>query len=291
MESITTYGITQESLDEIMAKSPDKMTEPEKEIWRKEVLARCAATTKRCNETLAKSHETKKIMEDTEASSKRLEDKWQEFQDTFKRTMQAIVGKIGEGIGTLVDVNQMDQIKELSKFSPKKMTALKAGKLLKNKKNVVILTGAGLSAASGIPTFRGNDGLWTKKYKNCTKPEDIATLSYFNQWPDQKWEWMYDFTELVEKSKPNGGHLAICQFQEYCFQNDIKCTLITQNIDDLHCRVMKKSKVFKSKSLEEGSKGYGFTDNVLEIHGNIRYMRCHKECSKDLYPIPPKSTL
>lgn len=85
------------------------MTDPEKDIWRKEVLHRCAETTylfmflnlyrKRCNETLAKSEETKKIIAESDAASRRLEAKWQEFQDQFKRTMEAIVGSIGESLG------------------------------------------------------------------------------------------------------------------------------------------------------------------------------------------------
>lgn len=171
------------------------------------------------------------------------------------------------------------------------MKASDAGKLLKGWKNIIILTGAGLSAASGIPTFRGNNGLWTKKYKNCEKPEDLATLKYFKEWPDQKWLWTYDFIDLINSSEPSKGHEAICQFQEYCHQNDIKWTLITQNIDDLHCRVIKKSKVLKPKSKEKGTKEFGFTDNVHEIHGNIKYMRCFAECSLNLYPVPPRSSL
>ena len=76
--------------------------------------------------------------------------------------MKSLVDKIAEGLeGGALQTN-LDHIQEKSQFTPQIMKTEEAGKLLKDKKNVIILTGAGLSASSGIPTFRGNDGLWTK---------------------------------------------------------------------------------------------------------------------------------
>ena len=97
------------------------------------------------------------------------------------------------------------------------MTAAEAGKLLIGKNRILILTGAGLSAASGIPTFRGNDGLWIKEYKNCESPEEMATLEYFKKYPEEEWKWNIDFLELMAKWKPNAGHKAILKFQEFCY--------------------------------------------------------------------------
>jgi len=175
---------------------------------------------------------------------------------------------------------------EESKLSPQKMTASEASKLLKDKKHVVILTGAGLSAASGIPTFRGNDGLWTKKYKHCDKPEDLATLAFFQKHPEIKWEWTHDFYELWKKSQPNDGHRAIVEFQEFWKLNGMKWSLITQNIDDLHSRLIKQSKVLNVANKQEGEEGFGFTPNVFEIHGNLNYVRCFKEWCLELKKMP-----
>jgi len=160
-----------------------------------------------------------------------------------------------------------------------------ASELLSYKTNIMILTGAGLSAASGIPTFRGNDGLWTKKYKHCETPEELATLKFFKAHPEVKWQWTHDFYELCKNAEPNAGHKAIVQFQEHCKLNGKQCHLVTQNIDDLHARLIQESKILKPTVTSEGEPGFGFTDFVYEIHGNLSYSRCFQECSKALKPV------
>lgn len=78
----------------------------------------------------------------------------------------------------------------------------------------MILTGAGVSAASGIPTFRGQDGFWKKKktYGGCENPEEILTYDFFNKNPAAVWEWHYDFFQLQAKCRPNLSHKLICEF-------------------------------------------------------------------------------
>jgi len=116
---------------------------------------------------------------------------------------------------------------------------------LKNAKSVVVSTGAGVSAESGVPTFRGEDGLW-KKFR----AEELATFDAFQANPELVWEWYQYRRELINKIKPNPGHYAIAEmpklFDEF--------HLITQNVDGLH-RVA-------------GS------ENVVEIHGNIKRNKC-----------------
>lgn len=120
--------------------------------------------------------------------------------------------------------------------------------LLCNTNRVVVLTGAGISAESGIPTFRGEDGLW-KKYR----AEELATPTSFNQNPNLVWEW-YDWRRgIIGQKAPNSGHKVLAQW-ENTFPS---FSLITQNIDGLHQKA--------------GSK------NILELHGNIWKMRCTKE--------------
>jgi NAD-dependent deacetylase len=110
--------------------------------------------------------------------------------------------------------------------------------LLQSAPSVCVLTGAGISAESGIPTFRGPGGLWRD-----FRPEDLATPQAFARDPKLVWEW-YDWRrQLIAKAEPNAGHFAIAKF-----------TVVTQNVDGLHQRA--------------GSR------NVLEIHGSIWEVRC-----------------
>ncbi len=113
---------------------------------------------------------------------------------------------------------------------------------------VAILTGAGISAESGIPTFRGEEGLW-KKYR----PEELATPTAFSQDPKLVWEW-YDWRRgIIGQREPNPGHKVIARWEE-TFPT---VSLITQNIDGLHQKA--------------GSK------NIWELHGNIWKLRCTEE--------------
>jgi len=116
---------------------------------------------------------------------------------------------------------------------------------LKNAYNVTILSGAGLSAESGVPTFRGKDGLW-----NNHKVEELATIESLNNNTEAFWEFYHYRRKLLKEIKPNFGHFAAVDFENYF--DDFN--LITQNVDDLHNQA--------------GSK------NLVELHGNITRNRC-----------------
>ncbi|MCX7823538.1 MAG: NAD-dependent deacylase [Syntrophobacterales bacterium] len=107
------------------------------------------------------------------------------------------------------------------------------------------LTGSGISAESGIPTFRGKDGLW-----NRYRPEDLATPEAFRRDPEVVWRWYAWRMERVWSANPNPAHYALRELEEMGL---LKC-LITQNVDDLHERA-----------------GSG---NVVHIHGSIKVVRC-----------------
>lgn len=122
---------------------------------------------------------------------------------------------------------------------------------LKNDPNVAVLTGAGISAESGLATFRGPGGLW----KNF-RPEDLATPEAFRRDPKTVWEW-YNFRRgKVHEHAPNPGHYALAQLESRCKN----FSLITQNVDGYHRRA--------------GSK------NVIELHGSIMLSRC-SGCSRE----------
>ncbi len=130
--------------------------------------------------------------------------------------------------------------------------------------HITVLTGAGISAESGIPTFRGPEGYWTIGSKEY-HPQEMATHSMFMQNPDEVWKWYLYRLGICQSAEPNQGHLALVEM-ENCFKD--RFTLITQNVDGLHLRA--------GNTLE----------NTFQIHGNISYMRCSRECSADVFPIP-----
>nr|MBN2276874.1 NAD-dependent deacylase [candidate division Zixibacteria bacterium] len=122
--------------------------------------------------------------------------------------------------------------------------------ILKKAKRVAVLTGAGISAESGVPTFRGKEGLWAK-----FRPEELATPEAFMDNPRLVWEWYLFRRNLIKEVDPNPGHYALAEMEKR-FED---FTLITQNVDGLHRRA--------------GSK------NVLELHGNITRNKCF-ECGQ-----------
>jgi len=112
---------------------------------------------------------------------------------------------------------------------------------------IVAFTGAGISAESGVPTFRGVDGIWKKM-----RPEELASMDGFMRNPALVWEWYAHRKEIIRNVKPNAGHAALVRM-ERVFPH---VAVITQNIDNLHRRA--------------GS------STVLELHGNIERNYCMK---------------
>jgi NAD-dependent deacetylase len=131
---------------------------------------------------------------------------------------------------------------------------------LREASSVAALTGAGISAESGIPTFRGAGGLWRE-----FRAEDLATPDAFARDPRLVWEW-YDWRRgLIAKAEPNAGHRALAELEGRA----ARFTLITQNVDGLHDRA--------------GSR------NLLKVHGDIWMVRCTAcwlEMRDDRVPLP-----
>lgn len=125
------------------------------------------------------------------------------------------------------------------------MTRLgQAADRLRDADKVVFVTGAGISQESGIPTFRGKDGLW-RNYDAMR----LATLNAFFDDPGLVWEWYNERRANIFAAEPNDGHRAITEFEEF-----IDTVVLTQNVDGLHQRA--------------GS------SNVLELHGSMVRVRC-----------------
>ncbi|MCP3955624.1 MAG: RNA polymerase subunit sigma [Desulfobacterales bacterium] len=131
-------------------------------------------------------------------------------------------------------------------------------------KRLTVLTGAGISAESGIPTFRGPEGYWTVGSKEY-HPQEMATWQMFSRVPQEVWKWYLYRMDVCRQALPNRGHRALVEM-ETLFQD--RFTLITQNVDNLHLRA--------GNSMAR----------TFQIHGNIFFMRCANECREALYPLP-----
>lgn len=129
---------------------------------------------------------------------------------------------------------------------------------------ITVLTGAGVSAESGIPTFRGSEGYWTVGSVNY-QPQEMATQAMLNQNPEEVWKWFLYRRGVCAQARSNPGHIAISKMERLLGN---RFQLITQNVDGLHLRA--------GNTLEK----------TYQIHGNLNYMRCIDECSSAAYPIP-----
>lgn len=127
--------------------------------------------------------------------------------------------------------------------------------LLPSTKSICVLTGAGISAESGVPTFRGTDGLWSK-----FKPEELANFQAFMKNPELVWEWYTYRKKIMKDVLPNPAHRALVEMERLI--DDF--TLVTQNVDNLHRLAGNK--------------------RVLELHGNIERSYCIK-CRKEAFDV------
>ncbi|HEX4857674.1 MAG TPA: Sir2 family NAD-dependent protein deacetylase, partial [Usitatibacteraceae bacterium] len=143
-----------------------------------------------------------------------------------------------------------------------------ARRAIEQAQSIAVLTGAGISAESGIPTFRDAlTGLWSR-----FRPEQLATPEAFLADPKTVWEWYAWRRERVGTAQPNAGHRALAALERACAARGAAFTLVTQNVDGLHEAA--------------GSR------NVIELHGNIRRVKCfdhhHAAASWDNHDVPPR---
>jgi len=166
---------------------------------------------------------------------------------------------------------------------------------LSEHQNFVIMTGAGLSAGCGIPTFRGEGGFWT--IDNEKHPaEDIVKYSFFKENPGETWKWHHHFNRLKKTCKPSASHYALGRFHQLCTTYKLSCTMATQNIDGFDVAVFndlnKDSPIYCEsirKAADEHHERFGLNVNIREMHGNTDYMRCEHDCSNQLYRAPDPS--
>jgi NAD-dependent deacetylase len=122
----------------------------------------------------------------------------------------------------------------------------RAADLLAGRRRLLVFTGSGMSAESGIPTFRGNEGLW-----EGARPEDVATPQAFARDPERVWRWYRDRILAHEHAQPNDGHRALAAMEPYFGE----VLVATQNVDGLH--------------EQAGS------SDVVHLHGSMTRQRCN----------------
>lgn len=132
---------------------------------------------------------------------------------------------------------------------------------LANASHIVVLTGAGVSAESGVKTFRDPDGIWAK-----FNPQELASIDGFMSNPKLVWDWYQERRAIVDSVLPNTGHLALAELERIV----PKFSIYTQNVDKLHQRA--------------GSQ------NVQELHGNIIENKCF-DCNEPYFDNIEKDTL
>ncbi len=130
--------------------------------------------------------------------------------------------------------------------------------------NLVVLSGAGISAESGIPTFRGKEGYWVAGSREY-QPQEMATRAMFARDPEAVWAWYLYRRSLCRRASPNRGHRALVDLERLLGD---RFRLVTQNVDGLHIRA--------------GSS----PARTYQIHGSIDHTRCADACSPEVWPLP-----
>ena len=144
-----------------------------------------------------------------------LDEKINAFKRQFDELNRQFLAKLGQSF------NGGFREPEDYKSRPVQKSAAEAAQDLVRCKKITIVTGAGISAASGIPTFRGQEGFWKgkKRYAGEHDPKDICRRTFFDTNPTAVWEWHYDFLKLARGKQVNQGHKAVANFQEFVSQD------------------------------------------------------------------------
>jgi NAD-dependent deacetylase len=129
---------------------------------------------------------------------------------------------------------------------------------------LLVLTGAGISAESGIPTFRGPEGYWTVG-SEVYAPTELATQAMFRRAPEQVWAWYLYRRGVCHAATPNEAHFALAELGA---RWTTRALIVTQNVDGLHLRA--------------GSS----PERTYQVHGNLDLVRCADECHPDLAEVP-----
>ena len=134
-------------------------------------------------------------------------------------------------------------------------------------RRVLVITGAGISAESGIPTFRGKGGYWRN-----LDPAKLATPEAFAADPELVWEWYRERRATIRQAQPNAAHVAVTRLASNCTD----FLLVTQNVDNLHARAQ-----YDRLTIPAGK--------IVQVHGDIFLTRC-SQCNSQYHELERDST-
>ena len=171
-----------------------------------------------------------KLIAESKAKSDETFKNYEEFKDQFRDVNDAVVDQIG--VKQLPKfLNQTAHSRDGQPTTKHQPITIKSGKeaagYLKDSKRILILTGAGISAASGVPNFTGDNGFWKRDHAGVDDPVEIMTCAYFEKHPQEFWEFHQKFNDIMQGKSHNAGHVAIQEYIDWSEANDEPALLVT----------------------------------------------------------------
>ncbi|EAR93437.1 hypothetical protein TTHERM_00833750 (macronuclear) [Tetrahymena thermophila SB210] len=259
-----------------------------------ETRLNCQRTMQICNQSIQSIGESIKTVNEAKQNI-------DGFFDQYNQAMNSLCEKIAGSFSGMSRCFLKNENTDKEFEDSRQITIQEGAQLFKDKKKVVFLTGAGISVASGIPTFRGvgaaplfeKDGV---TYQN----EEISTYNFMKNKPDIFWERNLIFLGGQLGKKYNVSHLKIQQLvnqykqiktSQLGKQNAYQpqAVIVTQNTDGLHCQAFNELNPRETNYMNKDDPQYGFCPDVFEVHGSKTFLRCDNQECKDydkkfLYP-------
>jgi NAD-dependent deacetylase len=229
------------------------------------VLEASRETIRKNQEVLDKTRETMAGLEKTMAGLKETEEKFKRFDAAWKQVFDTAAEKIGASIENIEEL-------KAAHGEPRTCDLDEAAVQIAECNKVLILIGAGLSAESGIPTFKDNEETWEVDGQNMTHVE-MCRLEVLQSYPLEFWQKHQMMHIRMRNSSPNEGHYAVAELADFLRRVGKGVAVVTQNIDSLDRLVL------------------GPEADLYEVHGSLSYMRCMFSCSDELFPAPDEEYL
>lgn len=229
------------------------------------ILASSRATIEKNKEVLESTQGTLDRLQIVMDGIKETEKKFKDFQDSFGRIMSQSLEKC---LGLVENPEEM-----IEKFGrPKESSIEEIAELLSNAESIGIITGAGVSAESGLYTYKDSLETWEIDGNSMTMQE-VMNISILQEYPLDFWQNIQYNRMRMATCSPNGVHYALADLIGIFRNKGKKACMVTQNIDGFDRQVM------------------GNDEDLFEIHGNTHIMRCLFECCEELFPCPDFSDM
>jgi NAD-dependent deacetylase len=229
------------------------------------VLDASKETIRKNQETLDRTRDTMAGVAKTLESLKETEEKFKHFEATWKQAFNAITDSIGASF-------ENGEEFKATHGEPRTCDMEEAAALIAACNKVTILIGAGLSAESGIPTFKGNDETWEVEGRALSHTE-MCRVDILQSYPLEFWQKHQMMHMRMRNSAPNEGHYAVAELYDSLLRHGREVSVVTQNIDSLDRLVL------------------GPEAALYELHGSLSQMRCMFACSEELFPAPDEEYL